>query len=62
MRNSSPTSKLVYAVAMKRSLMLMLGCLWLSLTLAQIAPGPTEINTYQGLLAAVANGNLEQVS
>jgi uncharacterized protein len=45
---------------MKRSLMLMLS-LWLSLTVAQIAPSPTEINTYQALFAAVAEGNLEQV-
>lgn len=39
----------------------MLGNLWLSLTLGQVAPNPTEINAYQGLLAVVAEGNLEQV-
>jgi uncharacterized protein len=39
----------------------MFSSLWLGLTLAQIAPSPTEINNYQGLLATVAEGNLEQV-
>jgi uncharacterized protein len=53
---------MVYAVAMQRSLMLVLSSLWLALTLAQIAPSPTEINTYQGLFAAVAKGDLEQVT
>jgi uncharacterized protein len=38
-----------------------LGSLWLGLTLAQIAPSPAEMNTYEGLFAAVAEGNLEQV-
>jgi uncharacterized protein len=46
---------------MKRGLMFMLSSLWLGLTVAQIAPSPTEINTYGGLFAAVAEGNLEQV-
>ncbi len=40
----------------------MLSSLWLSLTLAQIAPSANEMSSYQGLLAAVAEGNLEQIT
>lgn len=39
----------------------MLGNLWLGLTLAQVAPSPTETSNYQGLFSAVAEGDLEQV-
>ena len=39
----------------------MLSSLWLSLTLAQVAPSANEMSSYQGLLAAVAEGNSGQV-
>ncbi len=40
----------------------MLNSLWLSLTLAQVAPSANEMSSYQGLFSAVIEGNLEQIN